>query len=341
MGRPSIAVDILGGDNSPDAELAGVEAALEAYDLHLLLVGPEELIESRLNSRKGNDFRGSYEIIHAEDKIGMCENPLSAVRQKKNSSLMVAVDSVSEGRAAGLVSAGNTGAVTVATKIKWGVREGVERPAIATLFPTRSDDYTIIIDVGANSDCTPVQLVQFGLMGAVYAEIVLDKQSPSIALLNLGEEDVKGNQLTREAYKLFTGQPLNFAGNIEGNSITDGAVDVIVCDGFVGNVVLKLSEGLSKYLRDFLKQGIYSSLRTKLGGLLLKPVFNDFEQMIDASEIGGAPLLGLNYSCIIAHGDSSPKAIKNAIRVASLCIDKDYNAKIAEQMHKLSFPEEE
>ncbi len=339
MDKVAIAVDVMGGDNSPEAELAGVEEALREYDLHLLLVGPESRIKSRLTRQAG--LRGSYEVVNATERVGMSENPLSAVRQKKDSSLVVAVDSVKEGRAQAMVSAGNTGAVTVATKIKWGVRELVERPAIATLFPTRSDDYTIIIDVGANSDCTAWQLVQFGLMGAVYSEIVLGKDAPSVGLLNLGEESLKGNELTRKAHELFVEQPLNFAGNIEGNRITDGQVDVIVCDGFVGNIVLKLSEGLAGYLRDFIKDGIYSSLRTKLGGLLLKPVFDDFEQMIDAAEIGGAPLLGLNYSCIIAHGNSSPKAIKNAIRVASICVKEKYNAQIGERMHALNHTEDQ
>ncbi len=339
MQIPSVAVDVMGGDNAPAAELGGVEAALREYELHLLLIGREDAIAPRLSS--SDSYRGSYEIVHAPERIAMQEDPISAVRQKRDSSLMVAVESVKEGRAEAIVSAGNTGAVTTATKIRWGVRELVERPAIATLFPTREDGYTILIDAGANSDCTPVQLVQFGLMGSVYSEIVLDKQRPSIGLLNLGEEAVKGNKLTKEAFELFDQQPLNFSGNVEGHQIADGVVDVIVCDGFVGNIVLKLSEGLAVYLRDFLKQGIYSSWRTKLGGLLLKPVFEDFEQMIDASEVGGAPLLGLNHGCIIAHGDSSPKAIKNAIRVARLCIRDNFNAIIGERMAELNLTEAE
>lgn len=338
MSEVTVAVDVMGGDNAPGAELAGVKAALEEYELKLLLAGPKDLIERRLGDN--SDVPGTYEVLPASERIEMDENPITAVRQKKDSSLLVAADSVQAGRARAMVSAGNTGAVTVATKVKWGVRELVDRPAIATLFPTADDDYTILIDVGANSDCTPRQLVQFGLMGVVYSEIVLDKDEPSVGLLSLGEEAVKGNELTKQAFELFEQQPLNFIGNIEGDQINEGLVDVIVCDGFVGNVVLKLSEGLAETLFEFIKEGVESSLRTKLGGFLLKPVFKDFARTIDAAEVGGAPLLGLNGGCIIAHGDSSPKAIKNAIRVAKLFIQEDFNAKIGQRMPTLNFSEE-
>lgn len=338
MSEVTVAIDVLGGDNAPESVLAGVEAALAEYELNLLLAGPGDLIEDRLGSNP--EGPGSYDILPATERIGMDEDPISAVRQKKNSSLAVAADSVKEGAARAMVSAGNTGAVTVATKLKWGVRDLVDRPAIATLFPTADDGYTILIDVGANSDCTPRQLVQFGLMGIVYSEIVLDKENPSVGLLNLGEETVKGNKLTKEAFELFEDQPLNFIGNIEGDQINEGVVDVIVCDGFVGNVVLKLSEGLAETLFDFIKKGVKSSLRTRLGGYLLKPVFKDFAQTIDAAEVGGAPLLGLNGGCIIAHGDSSPKAIKNAIRVARLFIRRNFNAKIGNRMPTLNLSEE-
>ncbi len=339
MPENSIAVDIMGGDNAPESIIEGVRQALIEYDSHLLLAGPSKLIESEL--KNNSSYRGSYQIVPSTQTVEMHEDPIHAVRRKKNSSLMLAVDAVKQGDAQVLVSAGNTGAVMVATKLKWGVQTRVERPAIATLIPTLDEDYTILIDVGANVDCTPKHLVQFGLMGAVYSELILGKENPSVALLNLGEEVLKGNELTKEAFDLFEEQPFNFMGNVEGNQINDGVADVIVCDGFVGNVVLKLSEGLADTLFGFIEQSIYQSFQTRLGGWLLKPVFKNLLRIIDPSEVGGAPLLGLNGGCIIAHGSSTPKAIKNAIRRARLFIREDCNSLIGERMQTLNFPEDD
>ncbi len=337
MSKPSVAVDVMGGDDAPESVLGGVELALSEFDLHLILTGPEELISSRL---AGKDFsRGTYEVQPASEVIEMDDDPVPAVRRKKDSSLLVAADAVEEERADALVSAGNTGAVMAGTKLKWGVQEKIDRPAIATMIPTRSGDYTILVDVGANVDCTPRQLVEFGLMGSVYSEMVLEKEDPSVGILNLGHEVLKGNELTRRTFDLFEEQPLNFLGNVEGDHVTSGAADVIVCDGFVGNVALKISEGVAGFIYDFLKDKIKSSWRTKLGGLILKPVFNALKDTIDPAEVGGAPLLGLNHGCIIAHGSSPPKAIKNAIHRAQLFVGGDCNHVIGKKVKKLNLTE--
>ncbi len=335
--KPSVAIDVMGGDDAPDTVLEGVELALAEFDLHLILTGPEELISSRLGENKYD--RGTYEILPAAEVIEMDDDPVSAVRRKKDSSLLVAADAVEEGKADALVSAGNTGAVMAGTKLKWGVREKIDRPAIATMIPTRTGDYTILVDVGANVDCTSRQLVEFGLMGAVYSEMVLGKSQPSIGILNLGHEVLKGNELTRSAYDLFEKQPLNFIGNVEGDHVTAGSADVIVCDGFVGNVALKISEGVAGFIYNFLKDKIKSSWRGRLGGLILKPVFDALEETIDPCEVGGAPLLGLNHGCIIAHGSSTAKAIKNAIHRAQLFVGSDCNNLIGERIKNLNVME--
>ncbi len=339
MSRIRIALDVMGGDNAPDPELEGARQALRKEGLDLLLVGPRGEIEPAMDGFDPGE--GSYEVLHAPERIGMDENPVEAVRYKKDSSLLRAADAVEEGRAQALVSAGNTGAIMVGTKIKWGVQEKVERPAIASLMPTRGDDYSVMVDVGANVDCSPRQLVQFAVMGVVYAETVLDKSDPSVGLLNLGGEARKGNRLTREAFGLFEEQPFNFVGNVEGRDVTAGTVDVIACDGFVGNVGLKISEGAAFTILHYLKQGIQSSLRAKLGAWILKPVFDSLREVIDYSEYGGAPLLGLNHGCIIGHGSSSARAIMNALRVARLFTRRDCNAEIGRRMRTLELSEDE
>jgi len=338
MSRIRIALDVMGGDDAPGPELEGARRALRRHGMDLLLAGPEETIRSAMQNFDPGE--GSYEVLHAPERIGMDENPVRAVRYKKDSSLLRAADAVEEGRADALVSAGNTGAIMVATKIKWGVQKKVDRPAIASLMPNRNDDYSVMVDVGANVDCSPRQLVQFAAMGVVYAETVLDKSDPTVGLLNLGGEARKGNRLTREAFELFERQPLNFIGNVEGRDVTAGTVDIIACDGFVGNVGLKISEGAAFTILHYLKRQIQSSLRAKLGAWILKPVFEGLREVIDYSEYGGAPLLGLKHGCIIGHGSSSARAIMNALRVARLFTRRDCNAQIGDRMQTLTFPDE-
>lgn len=337
MTSPAIAIDVMGGDNAPDSVLEGVELALSRFNVHLVLAGPEDLITARLE--EGAHQSGTYEIVPSTEVIEMDDDPVPAVRRKKDSSLLKAADAVEEGKADALISAGNTGAVMAGTKLKWGVQEKIDRPAIATMIPTRTGDYTILVDVGANVDCTPRQLVEFGLMGSVYSEMVLDKQEPSVGLLNLGHEVLKGNELTRRSFDLFDKQPLNFIGNVEGDQVTSGGADVIVCDGFVGNIALKLSEGVAGFIYEFLKKKIKNSWRGKLGGWLLKPVFKSLVDTIDPAEVGGAPLLGLNHGCIIAHGSSPPKAIKNAIHRAQLFVGGNCNHLIGERIKDLNLTE--
>jgi glycerol-3-phosphate acyltransferase PlsX len=329
----SIAVDVMGGDNAPASVVEGARLALDEFDLELILAGPEDLLHDEFDDFSPD--RGQYEIRHADETIEMDDDPIQAVRQKKNSSLHVAADAVSEGDAQALVSAGNTGAVMAGTKLKLGVQEHVDRPAIATQLPTEQGDHSILIDSGANVDCTPQQLLQFAVMGSVFAERVLGKDDPSIGLLNLGTEVMKGNEQVKKAFELFQDQPIRFTGNVEGQDVLSGNTDVIVCDGFVGNIALKLSEGVASTIFNFLKDKIDGSLRGWLGGALLKPMFKELLETIDPAEYGGAPLLGLNGGCIISHGSSSPKAIKNAIHAAQLFVLNDCNEEIGERMTTL------
>ncbi len=338
MSTIRVAIDVMGGDNAPESVLGGVRQALDEYgNIRLLLVGNEGIIRRQMEGYTPK--RGDYEVRHAPESIGMDEDPILAVRKKKQSSLILAADSVKEGENEVMVSAGNTGAIMAATKIKWGVQEKVKRPAIASLIPTRRNRYSVLIDVGANVDCSPEQLVQFGVMGGVYSEAILGREDPSIGLLNLGHEAMKGSDQVKEAYELFQRQPLNFYGNVEGGDVVSGTTDVVVCDGFVGNIALKLSEGVAETLFRFIQDKIEETIRGRIGGMLLKPDFKELVKLIDYSEYGGAPLLGLNGGCIIAHGGSSPKAIKNAIRVSRIFVEKDCNAQIGERMQTLQLQE--
>ncbi|MFB6344575.1 MAG: phosphate acyltransferase PlsX [bacterium] len=334
-----VALDVMGGDNAPEVELQGARKALREDRIDLLLVGPEDRIRDELSDLPENS--GSYEVLHASEYVRMDENPVEAVRKKKDASLLVAADAVEDGRADVLVSAGNTGAVMAATKIKWGVQKKIDRPAIGTLLPVVKErgGHNILIDAGANVDSTPLQLAQFGLMGKVFSETVLSKNNATVGLLNVGGEARKGNNLTRDAYDLLKNQPYDFVGNIEGGEIVKGAADVIVCDGFVGNVALKVGEGVTETLFSFLRQKIKGTLRGKLGGWLLKPIFKSLKGLVDPSEYGGAPLLGLREGCIIAHGSSSPKAIKNALGKARLLVENNCNQVIGERIGTLNLPE--
>jgi glycerol-3-phosphate acyltransferase PlsX len=337
-----VALDVMGGDNAPEVELEGARRAIVEEGMDLLLVGPEDRIREALSDLPAQ-YPGSYEILHASERIHMDEDPVDAIRHKKDSSLLVAADAVEDGRADVLVSAGNTGAVMAGTKIKWGVRKNISRPGIGTHIPDVSPGggYSIMIDVGANVDSTPRQLVQFAMMGVVFCETVLGKDDPSVGLLNLGGEARKGDSLTREAYDRIEEQEMNFYGNIEGGDIPRGLTDVIVCDGFVGNVALKFGEGLMEAVFSYLKQNIKGSFRGKIGGWLLKPIFSQLKELVDPDEYGGAPLLGLQEGCIIAHGSSSPKAIVNALGQARLFVENNCNERIGEKIETLNFSESE
>jgi phosphate acyltransferase len=326
----TIAVDAMGGDHAPQAEVEGAVLAARSLGVHVILVGRQELIRREL---KKHDEYGDLpiEVEHANDVITM-EDATQAVRTKKDSSLRVASRLVRNGRAAGLVSAGNTGAVMATAKIVQGVVPGVTRPALAAVFPTVKGSPAIMVDVGANVDCSPRMLAQFAVMGEIYSRIILRRPKPRVGILSIGEEDHKGNDLTRAAKELIKGLNLNFLGNVEGRDLFGGDVDVIVCDGFIGNVALKVSEGLGDMVKVLLRESLESTITGKIGYAISKTAFSEFKKRLDYSEYGGAPLLGVRGVCIISHGRANANAIKNAIRVAAEFSAGKVNQRIEEEL---------
>lgn len=326
-----IAVDAMGGDYAPQAIIPGVIDALKELKgiAQITLVGKKEIIDKELSLYQTNGL--SIAIKDAKDVIEMHESPTVALKTKKDSSIVVATKALRENEVQAFVSAGNTGAVMAGSLMTLGRLKGVFRPAIATVIPTL-EGVSILLDVGANVDCKPIHLLQFAMMGDVYAKYILGKSNPTIGLLSIGEEKGKGNVLTFEAFKLISSSSLNFVGNVEGRDIINGKVDVIVCDGFVGNVVLKFGESLAEMIFGFLKRELSKNLKLKLGAYLTKPAFKKFKKLLDYSEYGGAPLLGIKGVCIICHGASSAKAIKNGIRVASEFINHQVNLHIEERI---------
>jgi len=328
-----ISVDAMGGDFAPQAVIEGVSEALEhvRYIDKLLLVGVPEAIESELN-RVGCANHPKLEIVAASQVVGMDESAATAIRKKRDSSISVAVDLVKQGRAAAVVSAGHTGAAVAATVVKLRMIEGIERPGIATVFPSPSGPF-VLLDAGANVDSKPLHLLHYAIMGDVYARKVLGHERPRVGLLNVGEEDKKGNDLTRIAHAHLRQMPhLNFIGNVEGRDLFGGNVDVVVCDGFVGNVVLKSCEGLAKSIGDMLKNLLKKNMRRKIGALLAKDAFTELKETCDYAAYGGAPLLGVDGVCIIGHGSSNPKAIRNAIRVAGEFVHYQVNDHIKQRI---------
>ena len=323
-----VAVDAFGGDYAPEQIVEGALRAAELDGISVILAGNEARLKALVNGKPGSD---RIEIEHAPQVIQMDEDPVEAVRKKDQSSLVVAARLVKEGRAEALVSAGSTGATMAASLFTIRRIKGVERPAITSLMPTLSG-MALVVDVGANVDCRPNQLVQFAQMGSIYAEHVLKIHEPRVGLLNIGHEPSKGNHLVKEVYPLLQNASLNFVGNIEGRDISRGDCDVIVCDGFVGNVVLKFAEGLSEALFGMMKEEFTSSIPSAAGALLLKPGFRRIKKKVDYTEYGGAPLLGVNGVVIIAHGGSNAKAIYNAIRVAKQGAEQNIVQGIAERM---------
>ena len=308
-----VALDAMGGDFAPATTVEGaVEALAEQGDLSVVLVGDQAGIERELSKWR---YAGSQiSVRHASQKVEMDDSPLTALRRKKDSSVRVAIDLVKSGEADAFVSAGNSGVVMATALMVIGKLPGVERPAIATVMPSYKDHF-VLLDAGANVDCKPLHLYQFAVMGEAYARFLFNLDSPKVGLLSIGEEDAKGNELTRESFKLLKNTKLNFMGNVEGQEVFQGEADVVVCDGFVGNIALKIAEGLAETMTKMLKREIFDRTSGKIGALFLKDALKSFKKKIDYSEYGGAPLLGLNRPCIIAHGRSTSKAIKNAIIV--------------------------
>ena len=307
-----IALDAMGGDHGPQELIAGALLAVDQTELTIILVGDELVLKKHLSavsaSRKS---LARLKIVHAPTTVGMDENPVDAIRRKKDSSIMVAFDLVKSGEAAAAVSAGNSGATLAGAVRKLGRLKNVARPGLASIFPTLKGP-VVIMDVGANVECRPVHLYQFGVMASGFSRLYhVDK--PRVGLLTIGEESGKGNSLVKEAYALLENSHLNFIGNVEGRDVFQGDVDVIICDGFVGNIVLKISEGLAEAAMGMLKDEIVKSTMAKIGYLLARPAFKMFKRRVDYAEYGGAPLLGVKGTTIICHGKSSALAIKNAI----------------------------
>ena len=305
----------MGGDHAPTVNIDGaVKTVNEQSDIDVTLVGNEELIREGLKQRRFDPKR--IHVVHASQVVEMHESPSAAIRKKKDSSIRVGLGLVKSGEADAFVSAGHSGVIMATSLLLLGMSKGVDRPAIATLMPTVKDTF-ILLDVGATVDCKPENLLQFALMGNIYGKLILGRKDPAVALLSIGEEDTKGNELTKEAFKLIKAAHMNFIGNIEGKDMFTGKADVVVCDGFIGNIALKISEGLAEGVLQMLKQEISSISTGKIGYLLMKPAIKNFKKRTDYDEYGGAPLLGINGTSIISHGRSSAKAIKNALIVAS------------------------
>ena len=324
-----IAVDAMGGDLGPSVVVPGAIEAARQTGAKILLVGNEATLDGELNrlSPSGVDL----EIVHAPEVAGMDEKPSDILRRKKNASIQVACRLVRDGAAQGVVSAGHSGASVACGMFIMGRIPGVERPALASLLPTEKEP-VVLLDVGATVDCKPYNIFQFGLMGDAFARDILNKESPRVGLLSIGEEEGKGNSQVKEAYELFKmAQNLNFSGNNEGRDLFTGEMDVAVCDGFVGNVALKLSEGLGLSLSRVLKRELLNSgFLPKLGSLLAKSAFRRFAKVVDYAEYGGAPLLGLQNISIVCHGRSNAKAICNATRMATLFVEKETNKRLME-----------
>jgi glycerol-3-phosphate acyltransferase PlsX len=326
----TIAIDAMGGDHAPRAEVEGATLAAREFGVHIALVGIEATLKQELSRHRTRNL--PIEIVGATDVITMSDSPSQAFRRKKESSMHVAARLVRDGKAEAMVSAGNTGAAMTVARFVIGTLPSVDRPALAAAFPNMKDKISVILDVGANVDSKPEQLRQFAVMGEIYFRAIWGVKRPRVALLSIGEEEMKGNELTRETSNLLKQSSLNFVGNVEGRDVFRGNVDVIVCDGFIGNVALKISEGLVEHVQGMLKKAIKSSLKSQIGYALSKQAFDDFRKRTDSSETGGAPLLGVRGITIIAHGRSNPNAIKNAIRVASELCRARVNEKIDQEL---------
>ncbi|HEX7287650.1 MAG TPA: phosphate acyltransferase PlsX [Candidatus Angelobacter sp.] len=337
MEETVIAVDAMGSDRAPKPEIEGALLAARHYPgVRVLLVGPEERLKQELAGHP-TASRMAVDVVNASQVITMHDKPVQAVRSKKDSSMHVGLRLVRDKQAVGFVTAGNTGAAMTAAKMVLGTLPGVDRPALANVFPTSAGKQkpSILIDVGANVDSKPHNLAQFAIMGEIYFRTIFGNARPSVGLLSIGEEETKGNELTKQAFALLKDLPVNFIGNVEGRDLYNGRVDVIVCDGFVGNVALKISEGLVDAVRFLLKESLSSTVTSQVGYLLSRKAFANFGRRLDYSEYGGAPLLGIKGVSIVGHGASNANAIKNAVRVAKQFYETGINARIEQELASL------
>ena len=328
-----IALDAMGGDFGPPSLVAGAVMALREYRhiQKLYLVGDQRQIETELEKHRCNDSR--IEIVHSTQVVEMSDKAWSAVRRKKHSSVSRAVDLVKHDRADAIVSAGHTGAAVAASIVKLRTLDGIDRPGIAAVLPTQFNVF-VLIDAGATIDSRPEHLLQYAIMGSVYSRHVLGYKNPTVGLVSLGEEDVKGTELTKEVFKLLKRSRLNFVGNIEGRHLFEDPVEVVVCDGFVGNVILKTSESIAVAIFKWLKHELTRTKVRMAGAYVARHAFNDIKRKTNYEEYGGSPLLGVNGICIIAHGASTPLAIKNALRVAAESIEHRVNPHIVEEIRR-------
>ncbi len=329
-----IVIDAMGSDSAPGPELDGAILAVRERLAEVVLVGPQDVLRRELARRGARTL--DFEIVQASQVVTMEDAAAKAFRHKKDSTIRVAARMVRDGKADGLVSAGNTGAVMATAKITLGVLEGVDRPALAAVMPNLKGTATIVLDVGANVDCTAENLEQFAVMGEIYYRAIFGVPRPRVGLLSNGEEAHKGNELVRQTHQRLKQLPLNFIGNVEGRDVINGKVDVMVADGFTGNVVLKASEGVAMVLAGMLREALESTVTAKLGSVLALRALRRFKKRVDYSEYGGAPLLGVRGVCIITHGGSNANGIKNAIRVASEFAAGQVNGKIQHELAEAS-----
>ncbi len=328
-----IALDAMGGDFGPPNLVSGAVMALQEYPRieKLFLVGDTKQIEGELNKHSCSDRR--IEIIHSTQVVEMSDKPVESVRRKKDSSISRAVDLVKHGQAEAVVSAGHTGAAVASTTIKLRTLPGVERPGIASVIPTESNLF-VLIDAGANVDARPMHLLQYGIMGSVYSRHVLGYENPCVGLMSIGVEEVKGSDFTKEVFKMLKESALNFRGNVEGHDLFRNPVEVVVCDGFVGNVLLKTCEAVGDAIFSWLKHELTKNKLRMAGAYLAKDAFKTIRKKVNYEEYGGSPLLGVNGICIIAHGSSTPLAVKNALRVAAESIEHEVNPHIVEEVRR-------
>jgi phosphate acyltransferase len=329
----TIAVDAMGGDHAPKSEVEGAIRAARQLGVKVILVGQEDVVRRELALHEGaSDL--PIEIAHASERVTMDDSAARAVRSKRDSSMRVASRLVRDGCAQGFLSAGNTGAVMATAKMVQGVVPGVDRPALVGILPTVQGWPVILVDVGANVDCSPRMLAQFAVMSEIYSRVVLRRPRPRVGILSIGEEQHKGNELTRSVWPLLQGLDINFVGNVEGGDIYAGNVDVIVCDGFIGNVALKVSEGIVEMVKHLLHESLEATITRKIGYVLSRTAYSDFKKRLDYSEYGGAPLLGVRGVCIICHGKSNPNAIMNGIRVAKEFCEAKINQLIEDELRE-------
>ena len=325
-----LAIDAMGGDHAPVNIVDGAVAAARHLDVRVALVGPTAALDAALASHP--DWRSlGIDIVEAPDVIGMADSPAASLRRKPRSSIRVAAELVASKQAAALVSAGSTGAAVMAAYSAFGMIPGVDRPALAATMPTRVGR-TLLLDAGANAECRPSHLLQFAVMGTVYARLALRVERPRVGLLSIGEEATKGNDLTREAHRLLKAAPINFIGNVEGRDVYSGVADVIVCDGFTGNVALKISEGLVETVEALLGDELQGTFSSQVGYLLSRRAFRRFRKRVDYSEYGGAPLVGVAGLAIIGHGRSSAKAVRNAIAMAYRFATSDFIQRVEQEV---------